>query len=141
MTGILHPQYIGGRVEWRDSGMDRVIDKIQNGDPVHGWEGDDRLAVYRIDTPLGPVFELMRLDEDGEYRRVVKTNPGDPFDDAIIVWLCQNDRRRKPDGWSIADDVDAHNAAIDAEREAHRSEWVAEEIAPRLIHALNKDGM
>ena len=137
--GILHPQVIDGRVEWFDSGMQDVIDKIHNGDPTKGWEGDERLAVYRSRTPAGDVYELMRLEDDGEYRRVVATQPGDPFDDAIITWLVQNDRRRKPDHWSIADEINRHNAKLDADADAARSEWVREDFAPRLRKAIMKD--
>ena len=139
MSGIIHPDVIAGRVIWRDSGMDRVIHKIQHGDPVLGWEGDDRLAVYRLRTVLGDVYELMRLEEDNEYRRVVATAPGDPFDDTIIIWLVENDRRRKPDGWSLHDEIVAHNTRIDDERDKQRSEWVHEEIGPRLLSAVKKD--
>jgi hypothetical protein len=139
MSGIIHPEVINGRVEWRDSGMDRLIYKIQHGDGVHGWEGDPRLAVYMRPTPIGPIYELWRLEEDEQYRRVVATAPGDPFDDAIIVWLVQNDRRRKADNWTIGDVVNAHNAKREAAREAARSEWVREDFGPRFLHAVKKD--
>lgn len=139
MTGILHPTVINGRYEWRDTGMDGLIHKIQHGDSVHGWEGDPRLAVYALRTPLGMVFELWRLEEDEEYRRVVATQPGDPFDDAIIVWLVQNDRRRKPDNWDLHAEISAHNDRIDGDLEQQRSEWAREEIGPRLRKAMMKD--
>jgi hypothetical protein len=136
---LLHPEFINGRVQWVDSGMQRVIDKIHHGDGLLGWEGDDRLAVYKLDTELGPIYELWRLEEDEQYRRVVATQPGDPFDDTIILWLVQNDKRRKPDDWSIRNDIDMINEAVDAEREKMRAEWVREDIGPRLLHAVRKD--
>ena len=137
--GLLHPEFINGRVQWVDSGMQRVIDKIHNGDGLLGWEGDERLAVYKLDTGDGPVYELWRLDEDEQYRRVVATQPGDPFDETIIVWLVENDARRKPRGWSLADEIDQWNDALEAAHEAKRTEWVREEIGPRLLRAVKKD--
>ena len=119
--------------------MQRVIDRIQNGCNVLGWEGDERLAVYRLDTPAGPVHELWRLEDDNEMRRVVATEPGDPFDDTIIVWLCENDKRRKPINWDLAVEIDAANDKRQAKLDAERSEWVREDIGPRLHDAFRKD--
>lgn len=138
--GLVHPEVINGRRIWMDSAMSDIIDKIRNGDPTMGWDGDERLAVYSKPHPLGQRFELWRLEDDGEYRFVVSTEPGDPFDNTIIVWLVQNDRRRKPDNWSLHDEISAHNARIAAARESDRQDWIREEIAPRLMHALRKDG-
>lgn len=139
MTGLLHPEFINGRVQWTDSGMQQLINKIHHGDGLLGWEGDERLAVYKLDTELGPVYELWRLEEDEKYRRVVATQPGDPFDDTIILWLVQNDRRRKPDNWDIRHDIDAANKTKEMVDEAVRKEWVREEIGPRLHRAVRKD--
>ena len=136
---LLHPEFINGRVQWVDSGMQRVIDKIHHGDGLLGWEGDDRLAVYKLDTPQGPVYELWRLDEDEKYRRVVATQPGDPFDESIIVWLCKADRRRKPDNYDIRREIDEHNDRLEMQHELARREWVREEVGPRLLRAVKKD--
>ena len=137
--GLIHPQFVNGRQLWLDTGMDDLIDKIQNGDPVLGWEGDERLAVYACPTPAGMVFELWRLEEDEQYRHVMHTQPGDPFDHHVIHWLVMHDKRRKPKSWSLDDEIKAHNLALDAQRDAERSEWVQEEIGPRLLHAIRKD--
>lgn len=138
MSGLLHPEVINGAIQWVDSGMQRVCDKIQHGCDVLGWEGDERLAVYRQPTPMGDVHILYRLEEDAQYRRVVATQPGDPFDDTIITWLCENDLRRNPDR-DLHAEINAHNEARDAQREADRIEWVREDVGPRLHHAMKKD--
>jgi len=119
--------------------MDDLIHKIQHGDTILGWEGDERLAVFASPTPIGMVFELLRLEEDGEYRFVVKTEPGDPFDNHIIHWLITHDQRRKPKGWNLDDEVKAHNMKIDADRQAQQTEWIREDLGPRLLHAVRKD--
>jgi|SaaInlStandDraft_1057018.scaffolds.fasta_scaffold13185_4 hypothetical protein len=139
MTGLLHPQTQNGRTLWVDTGMDDLIKKIHHGDPVLGWEGDERLAVYANQTQGGMVFELWRLEEDEQYRHVMHTQPNDPFDHQIIRWLVENDKRRKPKGWSLDAEIKEHNTALDDAKEQQRKEWVREEFGPRLLHAVRKD--
>lgn len=136
---IIHPQVINGRQIWLDTGMDDLIHKIQHGDPVLGWEGDERLAVYATPNPAGMVFELWRLEDDEQYRHVMHTQPGDPFDHNVIRWLVMNDKRRKPQGWSLDEEVKEHNRNLDEQHDAKRNEWVREEIGPRLLGAMRKD--
>jgi len=140
-AGIAHPEWVGGRRLWLDPALKDVIDKIHHGDPVKGWEGDPRLAVYALPTPVGLVWELVRLEDDEQYRHVHYTEPNQPLDDRIIDWLLANDARRRPNGYNLAAEIEKANDALDRERDAKRDEWVAEEIAPRLRHALRKDGL
>ena len=135
---MLHPEVHEGRLLWIDRD---IVAKIQGGDPVLGWEGDDRLAVYlEAETPDGPVWALWRLEEDNVYRHVVRTEPGVPFDERVIHWLIAHDKRRKGPDFNLDEIVKKHNDQIDAKIEADRNEYIAEELAPRLRHALVKDG-
>ncbi len=119
-----------------------IIDKITNGDPVLGWEGDDRLAVVlEAETPKGPVWALYRVEESGRESFVVRTEPGIPLDERIIHWLCEHDIRRKDKYFDLDKVVRDTNAKVDADRQAAQDEYIAEELAPRLRHAMMKDGV
>jgi hypothetical protein len=60
------------------------------------------------------------------------------FDDRIIHALIQWDGRRRT--VALVDEVNGHNAKVKADEDAAVEEWVAEELAPRLRHAMRKDG-
>jgi hypothetical protein len=134
---LAHPEWVGGRRLWMDGAMREVIRKIQCGDPVRGWEGDPNLAVY-WDQP-NERWELWRLEDDGEYRKVCQSTPGIPFDERVIDGLVSWDqRRRKID---LHAEVTAHNDRVRAERMRPHHEYMTEEAAPRLRHAMAKDGL
>jgi len=132
---ITHPEWVQGRRLWMDTPMRDLIQRMRFGDPVKGWEGDERLELYW--NGAEERFEIWRLETDEEYRFVCRSAPGVPFDDRIIDALISWDGRRRQQ--SITQTVIEHNLAVDAERDAEREEWVAEEAAPRLHHAFRKD--
>jgi hypothetical protein len=117
-----------------DSAMSGLIDKLHHGDPVRGWEGDPRLAVYWAP----PCWELWRLEHDGEYRIVWRGAPGTPFDERLIDMLCAWDRRRRR--VALHDQVTAANDARTATLGAERDDYIAEEVAPRFAHAVERNG-
>ena len=84
LGGLAHPEWVAGRRLWLDPVMADIIDKIRDGDPTRGWEGDPQLAVFSQDTPEGMRWELMRLEDDNEYRLVARSKPGVVFDERII---------------------------------------------------------
>lgn len=67
-----------------------IVDKLNHGDPALGWEGDPRLALYQE----GDVWVLYRLEADGELRPVMRSKPGLPLDERIIIRLVEQDQRR-----------------------------------------------
>jgi hypothetical protein len=131
--GLLHPEWVAGRRLWMDSAMTGLISKLHYGDPVRGWEGDPRLAVYWVP----PVWEVMRLEHDGRYRLVCRSQPHVPFDERLIDALVAHDRRRAT--VSLADEIEGHNERREAEVRAEANEHIAEEVAPRLRHAFRKE--
>ena len=134
MTALVHPVTVDGRRLWIDGAMTDLIDKLHFGDPIRGWEGDERLAVYWND----PVWEVWRLEDDGEYRMVCRSAPGVPFDERLIDRLCEWDqRRRKRD---LHREIVDHNERVSAQRHAEHDEYMTEEVVPRLRHAFRKDG-
>jgi hypothetical protein len=135
MTGFAHPEIVAGRRLWMDGSVRDVIDRIRFGDQLLGWEGDDRIELYW--NPEIARFELMRLEDDGEYRLVCRSGEGVGFDERVIHALIANDERRRQ--VALVDEVNAHNAALDAAKQATVEEWIAEDMAPRLRHAIRKD--
>jgi hypothetical protein len=129
---LLHPEWVGGRRLWMESAMVSLIDKLHHGDPVRGWEGDPRLAVYW--NP--PVWEVMRLEADGQYRMVCRSKPGVPFDERLIDALVAHDRQR---GFQLHAGIVDNNERIKAEHRAALDERVVEDIGPRLRHALRSE--
>jgi hypothetical protein len=134
--GLAHPEWVAGRRLWMDSAMTALIDKLHHGDPVRGWEGDPNLAVYW--DGASERWEVQRLEDDGEYRMVCRSMPGIPFDERLIDALISWDNRRRTQ--SIHEQVVSHNRKVRAGHEAAHREYIAEEVAPRLRHAILKDG-
>jgi hypothetical protein len=132
---IVHPEWVNGRRLWMDTPMRDLINRMRFGDPVKGWEGDERLDLYW--NGAEERFEIWRLEDDEQYRFVCRSAPGAPFDDRIIDVLVSWDGRRRQA--PIHELVMDHNARLDADKAKTQEEWVAEEMAPRLHHAFRKD--
>lgn len=135
MSELSHPEWVNGRRLWMDGPMRDLIHKVRHGDPVKGWEGDDRLNVWWNQPERR--FELWRLEDDGAYRFVCRSGPDQPFDDRIVDALLAWDRQRRTR--SLHDEIVTHNDAVQTANEARLDEWTSEEIAPRLRHAISKD--
>lgn len=132
---LLHPEWVDGRRLWMDTPMRDLIHRVRFGDPVKGWEGDERLGVYWNGEQ--ECFELWRLEDDNHYRFICRSGPGVPFDERIIDALIAWDGRRR--AVPLHDEIIRHNARVEHTREQERDEWVGEEVAPRLRHALNEE--
>src|SRR5438552_2199634 len=119
--GFRHPDPL--RVDGRELTLisDPLVDRVTKGDPILGWGGDSRLAVYL--DPVGRNWLLFRLEHDGRYR-VVAQRAADTVSvvdliPQLILRLIAHDTRR---GYDVAADVNAVNAAVDAEHERQRAE-------------------
>lgn len=132
---ITHPEWVHGRRLWMDTPMRDLINRMRFGDPVKGWEGDACLELYFNGSEER--FEVWRLEDDGQYRFVCRSAPGVPFDERIIDALISWDNRRR--SVPLERQVIDHNTQRDVELAARRDEWVAEEMAPRLHHAIRED--
>ena len=135
MSEIVHPEWVDGRRIWMDGPMRDLIHRIRFGDPVKGWEGDDRLALYF--NGQEERFELFRLEDDETYRLVCRSGVGMALDERVIDALIGMDgrRRRTP----LMDDIVKTNNAIEADNERRMNEWIAEEMSPRLRNAFSKE--
>lgn len=130
--GIYHPQYMpDGSVIEIDS---EIVDRLHNGDSAKGWEGDPNLVLtwHRGEGR----FELWRLEDDGEYRMVMRGRPGMRIlDGGIIDFLVAHDTRR---GYNPYADAVRHNLAREAHAAEQRDGAIAE-VADKLHWALKKD--
>lgn len=133
------PHWDGPRCVWHDSVADWFIEKLHHGDPTIGWEGDPALFVVAEATPAGTIWELWRNEENGYKSLIDKSPPGYPFDERVLVRLCQIDMRRNPKR-DLHKEITEHNDRLDERQQAAQDEWIAEEIAPRLHRALIKEG-
>ena len=136
---ILVPEWRGNRAVWHESVADWFIDKLHNGDSTIGWEGDPRLYIVAEATDEGTVWEIWRHEENGFRSMIEKSPPGYPFDERLLVQLCKLDSHRRHR--DLHAEIEANNEKREAGRLADRNEYIAEEVAPRLRHALLKDGL
>lgn len=119
--------------------VDPVADRLRDGDPIFGWEGDERLALY-LDRKER-TWDLWRLEHDGVYR-CCRRLACDAFTAAdvvpeLILWLVMSDTRRGFDPVAHTFDINTKAAAVrDAAADAFH-----EEAADRLAHGLRKDGV
>lgn len=127
-----------GRQTWRPGmSLHELADKIQNGDPVTGWDGDPRLTLARyLDPQTGDErWELWRLEHDGQYRLTARL-PGHRDPSGILRELVERDARR---GYDLKAAVDRHNAKVQAAADAASADR-SMAAAERLVWALKKDG-
>src|SRR5437660_1245652 len=117
-TQITHPQHLEGRSVWADPEVQDLMDRLHNGDPTLGWEGDGRLALYRAP---GRRWELWRLENDGEYRLIMRSKPGLHLDNRLIMHLVAHDSRR---GFNAGEAVTVANERLLRNLEAESSEKV-----------------
>lgn len=135
-AGLSHPEFINGRQVWHEGhDLHDLADRIKNGDPAQGWEGDERLTLARfVDPKTGTVtWELWRLD-GSTYNLVAKLpGTGDPY--SVIPNLVQRDQRK---GFDVKAAVDKQNSQVDAGR-ARRDAEINGARSERLAWALRRD--
>lgn len=137
---ILHPEfrrdaYGRGRSLMIDHSVQDVVDRLHNGDPTWGWEGDPALALYLEEGADGkPVWVLERLEDDGVYRVVCRSKPGVDLR-GLIPMLVKHDRNR---GHNAALDVIAANAKAAKARDDAAADAAAEKLE-KVYWAAGKD--
>lgn len=106
--------------------------KLQKGEPVLGWEGDPRLAVYTNRR----VHVLYRLEADNEYRGVcvIQGTLGVDTINALIVRLVEIDTRR---GWDALASVDASEATVARDAKRERDAWMLD-FADKFLYGLSQ---
>jgi hypothetical protein len=131
---------IGRAVLYLVDDTDPSLRPLWEGDTVLGWEGDSRLRVYVC--PKRATWELVRLEADGTYTSCSRFAEGTyPVAEMVgqwVLWLVTHDGRR---GFDVLADQDRQEAKAEATRDAELTEKIAEDVQPRLAHALRKDGV
>jgi len=112
--------------------------KLHEGDSTIGWEGDPNLSIDTYENGGHRYWEIWHRREDGVRYRIETSPPDYPFDERLLVQLCKADTRRNDR--DVHAEIMAHNDKLEADQEAARDEWIAEDISPRLQFALKKDG-
>jgi hypothetical protein len=131
---------IGGCVLYLVDDTDPTLKPIWEGDPLLGWEGDERLRVYVC--PRRVTWELVRLEANGSYSSLVRFVEGafrlPEMVGQWVIWLVTHDGRR---GFDMLAAQDAEEAKVEHDREQTFTEKLTEEIQPQLRSALHKDGV
>lgn len=141
MSGLTHAQARtdsnGRYVElFLDPAVQDVVDRLHNGDPSIGWEGDERLALYMEFLPghEQPSWVLERLEDDGVYRIVCRSKPGVDLRD-LPRRLVEHDTRR---GTNAILDALAHNAKLAKAQEDAAVDATAEKLE-KVVWGIHKD--
>lgn len=130
---LAHPQTLpDGRGLWVDPEVQDLVRILHEGDPVLGWEGDPRLALYRTADRR---WELWRLEVDGEYRPVMRSKPDTKLDHRLILKLMEIDRNR---GFDAHEAITKRNEAEQMRRLAEGAERIAA-AEERVRWAIGKD--
>lgn len=133
LTKVWHPEVVDGRTLWLAPEVQDFVDRLHNGDPTLGWEGDPRLALYRV----GDRWEIWRLERDNEYRLVMRSRPGAKLSSEAIKVLIAHDTRR---GYDPATALYEHNRKI-YEAADKQFEDRLDDLSDKLDWALKKDGI
>lgn len=129
---LVHPETIDGRRIWLDPEVEDLVHRLHFGDATLGWEGDERLALY---MSADKRWELWRLENDGEYRMVMRSKPNTKLDSRIIMHLVAHDVQR---GYNVHNAIKSHNEGLETNRDKAAQEATAEAIR-KVYHAANKD--
>jgi hypothetical protein len=80
---------------WRDPVVEDVVRRMHEGDPLLGWSGDERLGLYwGVKEPNIGRWLVIRFDEQGDEHIVCRSQPG-AWLGGLIVFLAENDQRRR----------------------------------------------
>lgn len=115
-----------------DPEVQQIMDYLHFGHPTMGWEGDERLALYR-----GPEhrWELWRLCEDNVMRMICRSKPDQKLGLDLIARLVEHDARR---GVDPAELVIVHNERLQAKRDADAVEALMEPTE-KVLWGILKD--
>lgn len=122
-----------GKTLFIDPEVHDIMDRVQNGDPTAGWEGDPAIALFRSEGR----WELARLGHDGEYHTICRSRPGLVLDGSLITYLVANDLRRKTAAKQI-EETDALNEAVRRARDDVLEGQMSEALQ-KVYFGLSKD--
>lgn len=127
---MLQPEWHNGMQRWVAPEVAEIMDKLQNGDPALGWEGDPFLDMYHD----GDCWYLCR-HEHGTVEPIIRSRPGMKLDHRLIEFLVTHDAQR---GYNVVDDVLRQNEQWERSRMQAADEAISE-VSDRLAFNLRKD--
>ena len=138
--GLKVPHRHGGRTMIVDSEMLELDRQAKYGDPVSGWRGDEQMFVCLAPQATGPdVVEVWGLDSMGREYPAASTPATSGWRHRLLAKLVDGDWQKR--AGDLVEETMKNNAKIRADQEAAHAEYVREEFAPKLLWALQKDGM
>ncbi len=115
-----------------------MAEPIRNGDPLLGWAGDTRLALYA--NWVRGTWQLWRREHDGQYRMVTQRGMAEARGPELVVSLINalvaHDTRR---GFDPHTHVVEQNEALDRAVGRHWDDRHSE-LNDKLRWALHRDG-
>lgn len=131
MSALTLPTVQNGRGLWLDPEVQSIVDMLHNGVPALGWEGDERLALYRTEDGR---WELWRLEDDGEMRCVCRSRPGMRLDETLIMRLVEHDSRKR----DVMADLIRDNDALEDRRQKEAIDALMEPM-DKVLWGVVKD--
>ncbi len=123
-----------GRILVSDHDVYDVERRLQEGDPTYGWPGDPNLFLAIDPQPRPPRWEVHRLCDDGQVRRIcVWKGEGAP-DGQLIAHIAAHDTRTRDVFGNLEREETLRERLEESDADAHR-----EEVADKLRFALRKD--
>lgn len=120
-----------------DSELLELDRQAKYGDAVAGWRGDDQMFVcLSLDQQFVQVWGVDRYNREYVAAEVAACTPG--WRHRLIAKLVKGDWQHR--AGNLVEDTMAANAKIREDSEQRFSEYLREELAPKLHHALVKDG-
>ena len=138
--GIQVPHTYAGRMMLCDSEMLELDRQAKYGDAVSGWRGDETMFVCLNAQLVGPdVVEVWGLDAHGREYVAASTDATQGWRHRLLAKLVKGDWQKR--AGDLVEETLAHNAKVRADADAAFRDYVREEFAPKLRHALQKDGL
>lgn len=135
------PLTFNPEIGWLHSGAEELDRQLRDGDGM-GWPGDPRLSLsvgvleHRLTRAVGRRYEVWRHNEDGTDTIIAHWRLED-FD--RILFDLAKMRLDAPGHVDTQDEIDKHNAAIEADIDAKAKDSLGEmmEHAAKLHHDTN----
>lgn len=88
-NGLHIPSHYGNMELW-EADAPGFVDKLHNGDPSVGWEGDRQLGLYHDKDR----WMIARVEDDGRLSTVHVGSYLERLDERILIRLMDHDRNR-----------------------------------------------
>lgn len=128
---LLVPDYLNGMPTFVPYAHD-IQRKLKEGDPLIGWEGDERLYVAPREGADG--YVVGRLCEDGVKRIICVSKPPHRLDQELLIQLREHDTRHV----DVLKRINDHNVRVQKEHGERATSRVSEAME-RVVYGLKKD--